>query len=173
MSRRQILGACPATSSQIWQQPWLLAPGETPPLAAHVVTSRRGYTHHGIYVGNGSVVHYAGFARSWRTGPVEKVSLAQFAAGRPVWVRPYANPRFDRIEVVARASSRLGEDCYRILSNNCEHFCEWCIRGEHRSRQIEAWRALPRQALHTAIALMARWFSEPVTAANDDQAWGV
>jgi Lecithin retinol acyltransferase len=27
-------------------------------------------------------------------------------------------------EVMRRARSRLGEDRYRLLSNNCEHFCE-------------------------------------------------
>jgi hypothetical protein len=32
----------------------------------------------------------------------------------------------------------VGEDCYRLLTNNCEHFCEWCLRGEHRSYQVEA-----------------------------------
>jgi len=118
----------------------LVAADATPPLAAHVVTARTGYTHHGIYVGDGNVVHYRGLSRGWRAGPVEEVSLAEFARGRPVRVRPHMSARFDRDDVVARARSRLGEDCYRILSNNCEHFCEWCVHGENRSPQIEALR---------------------------------
>ena len=32
------------------------------PLGAHIVTPRRWYTHHGIYVGAGQVVHYAGLS---------------------------------------------------------------------------------------------------------------
>jgi hypothetical protein len=40
--------------------------------------------------------------------------------------------------VVHRARSRLGEDRYHVLRNNCEHFCEWCVRGQHRSYQVEA-----------------------------------
>ncbi len=120
---------------------WPLPTGETPPLAAHVVTLRSGYTHHGIHVGEGRVVHYAGFARGLSLGPVEEVSLAEFADGRPVWVRPCTNPRFDPTEVIRRAHSRLGENRYRVLSNNCEHFSEWCLRGEARSLQVEALRA--------------------------------
>ena len=42
---------------------WLLAPKPEPPMGAHVVTQRRAYTHHGIYVGSGKVIHYAGLAQ--------------------------------------------------------------------------------------------------------------
>jgi len=44
----------------------------------------------------------------------------------------------DRPEVVRRARSRLGEDRYHVLRNNCEHFCEWCVRGQNRSYQVDA-----------------------------------
>ena len=126
------------------------------PLAAHLVTARRGYTHHGIYVGNGNVVHYPGLVRGrWGT-PVEEVSLAAFARGRGLWVRPHVSPRFDRHAIVARARSRIGENCYRILSNNCEHFCEWCVRGESRSAQVERLLAAPRRALRTIVSWIGR-----------------
>ena len=46
-----------------------------------------------------------------------------------------------------RARSRVGEDCYRLLTNNCEHFCEWCLRGEPRSYQIERVFWLPQRLL--------------------------
>lgn len=42
------------------------------PPGAHLTTPRRGYVHHGIYAGDGRVVHYAGFSRILRRGPVEK-----------------------------------------------------------------------------------------------------
>ncbi|EFL5564207.1 hydrolase, partial [Escherichia coli] len=29
-------------------------------LGAHLSSDRPGYTHHGIYVGNGKVIHYSG-----------------------------------------------------------------------------------------------------------------
>jgi hypothetical protein len=118
---------------------WLLRAGEEPALAAHLVTPRKLYSHHGIYVGNGRVIHYAGLAHGWRRGPVEEVSLEHFAHGRHVRVRN-DSPRFDRSEVVARARSRLGERSYRVLTNNCEHFCAWALRGENRSLQVERLR---------------------------------
>jgi hypothetical protein len=112
-----------------------------PPLAAHVVTCRFGYTHHGVHVGNGRVIHYSGLSRGWRGGPVEEVSLAEFARGHRIRVRIDAAVRFDPETIVARARSRLGENGYRALSNNCEHLCAWCICGESRSRQIDVLRS--------------------------------
>jgi Lecithin retinol acyltransferase len=125
----------------------LLALDQEPPLGAHLVTPRRGYLHHGIYVGARKVVHYSGLAHGLRGGPVEEVSLARFACGQRVWVRCGSPCAFDVAEVVRRARSRVGEDRYRLLTNNCEHLCEWCLRGEARSFQVEAWLARSRQAL--------------------------
>ena len=70
---------------------------------------RRGYLHHGIYVGQGKVVHYGGLARGLRRRPVEEVSLTRFAAGRPLWTRCVPSSHFDREEVIRRARSRVGE----------------------------------------------------------------
>jgi hypothetical protein len=117
---------------------WLLRAGEEPPLAAHLITARRGYTHHGLYVGKGRVVHYPGMVGRFRGGPVEEISLEQFARGHAVGVRTDSTPRFERENVVRRARSRLGEDRYHVLRNNCEHFCEWCLSGVSRSPQVES-----------------------------------
>jgi hypothetical protein len=35
--------------------------------------------------------------------------------------------------------SRLGEQNYNLLFNNCEHFAHWCKTGRHRSEQVENW----------------------------------
>jgi hypothetical protein len=108
------------------------------PLGAHLVTPRLGYAHHGIYVGGNKVVHYAGLSSVLLLrGPVEEVSLEEFADGREVSIKTRPVPRFAPPEVVARARSRLGEDRYRLTTNNCEHFCEWCLSGESRSEQVE------------------------------------
>jgi hypothetical protein len=93
--------------------------------------------HHGVYVGDGKVVHYAGLARWQFRGRIEEVSLAQFACGRSVWTRSSDLPAFVPQEVIRHARSRVGENSYGILRNNCEHFCEWCLRGESRSYQVE------------------------------------
>jgi len=107
-------------------------------IGAHLVTPRRGYSHHGIYVGGNRVVHYAGWSRAALTcRPVEEVSLDDFADGRGLRVRADSPACYAPADVVARARSRLGEDRYRIASNNCEHFCHWCLSGENRSAQVE------------------------------------
>jgi Lecithin retinol acyltransferase len=123
----------------------LLALDQEPPLGSHLVTPRRGYLHHGIYVGARKVVHYSGLGHGLRAGPVEEVSLTRFAGGQRVWVRSEPSQAFDVAEVIGRARSRVGEDRYRLLTNNCEHLCEWCLRGKARSFQVEAWLALPRR----------------------------
>jgi len=129
--------------------------GAEPPLGAHLVTPRRGYSHHGIYVGDGKVVHYAGLAGSLRRGPVEEISITHFAAGFEVLIEPSADPVYVRHEAVRRARSRLGENRYRLLTNNCEHFCAWCLYGESRSEQVLACLIDPRAALRTALCLFA------------------
>src|ERR1700692_2278276 len=86
-----------------------------PAPGAHLVTQRSGYEHHGIYVGNGRVVHYAGFASSAHRGPVEEVELTRFAAGHPLTIRPTPSARYVGDEAVRRARSRLGENHYRLL----------------------------------------------------------
>jgi hypothetical protein len=130
--------------------------GHEPPLGAHVVSPRLGYMHHGIYAGAGRVVQYGGLSWGLRPGPVEEVSLSQFAQGRPVWVRVMGSAWFDPLEVVRRARLRLGEDRYSVLTNNCEHFCEWCLRGEPRSYQVERRIAGHRGALLKLVEWLAR-----------------
>ena len=133
----------------------VLPPGEEPPLAAHLVSPRAFYEHHGIYVGSGCVIHYAGLTnRRWR-GPVEEISLAGFANGHPMRIR-HDHRLFTCAEVVTRARSRLGESRYRILTNNCEHFCAWVLREDCRSAQVEQLRGVSRslcRALLTALVV--------------------
>ncbi len=113
---------------------WPLGLEEEPPLGAHLTTTRRGYIHHGIYAGHGRVVHYSGISGLWQIGPVEEVSLSRFAAGRPVRILDHQRLPYSPEDIVRRARSRLDENDYRLLSNNCEHFCNWCISGVNAVR---------------------------------------
>ncbi len=125
------------------------------PIGAHLVTPRRGYLHHGIYAGQGRVIHYAGFHHFLRSGPVEEVTIQQFAKARSYEIKSHATPSFSGDMAVSRARSRLGENRYSLLTNNCEHFLEWCITGEHRSAQAEAvWAKLQnvRAAFHNLFS---------------------
>jgi hypothetical protein len=120
-----------------------------PPLGAHLQTLRRGYTHHGIYVGRGRVVHYSGLSGFWHCGPVEEVPLSRFAVGRAVQVVDQDRASYSPQEIVRRARSRIGENDYRLLTNNCEHFCNWCVWGVSRSAQAERRWLVPFRALLT------------------------
>ena len=135
-----------------------LGENEEPPLGAHLVTPRLGFTHHGIYAGGGQVIHYGSFAESTRRRPVEQVPVARFAHRHSVWIRTDRDAAFNRKTVVYRARSRVGEDRYRLLSNNCEHFCEWCVHGENRSYQVErilnAWQWTMKKLLAFVATLL-------------------
>jgi hypothetical protein len=130
-----------------------LEPGELPPLGAHLITPFLGYTHHGIYVGSGKVVHYGALMYDIIRKPVEEVSIEVFAEGRPLYEVTHSEAGFDAEEVIRRARTRLGEKRYRLLTNNCEHFVEWCLHDVHRSFEVETALNFPR------------WFGERILAA--------
>jgi len=122
----------------------------------HLVTARNGYSHHGIYTGRGRVIHYGGFCDALQSAPVEETSLEAFAAGNPVTVKPEPFARYLGAQAVHRARSRLGEDRYHLLTNNCEHFCTWCVRGVARSEQVEACVRHPIAGFQVGLLLLRR-----------------
>jgi hypothetical protein len=141
---------------------------QEPPVGAHLTTSRWGYYHHGVYVGHGRVVHYSGLSGFWQCGPVEEVSLFQFVGGRPVRIVPHPESPFSPEEIVRRARSRLGENDYRLLSNNCEHFCNWSLSGISRSAQVERRLRLPFRIVGALMrALQLKW-SHPLLQSSVD-----
>lgn len=123
-------------------------------LGAHLITPRRWYVHHGIYVGDDKVVHYQGYSRSGRKSSVAVVSLEGFSRGEPVHLCTDGRAAYSSLEIVDRAMSRIGEDAYDILSNNCEHFCLWCLAGSAQSRQVKALTSVERMAAHVVQSFM-------------------
>lgn len=112
-----------------------------PDIAAHLVVRKFGYTHHGLYCGLDEenepfLIHYSGLADGLQAGPVEVISLQEFCSSGSVYMQPHADRKFSREESVQRAKKRLGEQCYNLHSNNCEHFVNWCISGHHFSDQV-------------------------------------
>lgn len=69
-----------------WRDRRLAMPEEPAP-GAHLVTPRIGFVHHGIYLGNGRVIHCGAVSCFLPGGPVEEVSMQEFSRERPVAVR--------------------------------------------------------------------------------------
>ncbi|MBT2684226.1 lecithin retinol acyltransferase family protein [Bacillus sp. ISL-37] len=82
------------------------------------------YSHHGLYLGRGNVIHYSQFE-------VRIDSLEDFAQGGKIHVMD-SDLIYTIETVIRRAKSKLGEEEYDLLFNNCEHFVNWCRNGERR-----------------------------------------
>jgi hypothetical protein len=121
------------------------------------------YQHHGVYVGNGQVIHWYK-ADSKSLIIIERTSLAVFKNGDDVqlrrvrydvslgeWVlklkgscsRLHADPSRDAI--VARAEGALAasqhQGAYHLLFNNCEKFARYCVTSliAEQGEQVLAW----------------------------------
>lgn len=104
----------------------------------HLVSPRTGYSHHGLYLGKDKVIHYTGFSSGRHKGRIAITSLEEFCAGEGFSIQTYPFRMYTHEESAKRALSRLGEDWYDILLNNCEHFISWCILGVHHSHQANS-----------------------------------
>ncbi|MDA0266805.1 MAG: lecithin retinol acyltransferase family protein [Cyanobacteria bacterium] len=89
------------------------------------------YEHHGIDCGDGTVIHY----RKTDTAEVARTSIALFGQGKPITIKVQPVALLPDT-VVERAESRLGEQRYDLLTNNCEHFATWCKTGRNESEQL-------------------------------------
>ncbi|MCM1023618.1 MAG: lecithin retinol acyltransferase family protein [Prevotella sp.] len=95
----------------------------------HLKLSRGVYTHHGIYAGDGTVIHYS---QGYDEIPeIREVPFSEFAGISKVMLVPESESplRFSADEAVRRARSRLGEQNYNLIYNNCENFVRWCRAG--------------------------------------------
>lgn len=126
-------------------------PDDVPP-GSHLISPRRFFIHHGIYLGSGRIAHYGGYRDSITPGAIEVTDLERFASSRPIWILQEPS-EYSSEEIVSRARSRVGECHYSILSNNCEHFCNWCTRGKSYSVQVSALFRSPRRFFSMISAL--------------------
>jgi hypothetical protein len=89
------------------------------------------YEHHGIDCGDGTVIHY----HKGDDAVVTRTTMEGFARGTSVYTKQQPLAFIPDI-VVQRAESRLGERQYNLLTNNCEHFANWCKTGRNESQQL-------------------------------------
>lgn len=116
----------------------------------HLISPRMGYSHHGLYLGRNQVIHYTGFSDGRHKGTIAITTLEEFCQGEGFTLQTYPFRLYDHEESAKRALSRLGEDWYDILLNNCEHFITWCILGLHSSHQVNR-AVMASVAAHTLL----------------------
>lgn len=121
----------------------------------HIRVSRGWYWHHGVDVGDGTVIHAPAEPLQWSSRPIERTTRERFADGGAVEAVAHHHP-LPADEIIARALSRVGDARYDVLFNNCEHFARWCVLGEHRSQQVESL-ALQGMAWGIAARAGAGW----------------
>ncbi len=99
------------------------------------------YFHYGVYVGDNRVVHFCSTTRNEldaASADIVETSLSEFSKGDLVLEDTQEKPVFNREEIVRRARKSIGTKLgtYNLLSNNCEHFANWCRCGRSVSTQV-------------------------------------
>lgn len=126
--------------------------------ADHLQVPRRHglFNHHGIDLGDGTVAHYLEGRKILRS------PVSEFSQGEVVSVMDHADASPAGV-TLRRAMSRLGEQNYNLLFNNCEHFATWCKTGRHRSEQVDSvidrarqWSRQMPSALLSGLDLLVR-----------------
>ena len=101
------------------------------------------YCHYGVYVGKNEVIH---FTEDNGKGKLEKVSLEDFADGRPADIQTNfslhgrhskKDTAMKALEIYQMEDPELLEEWaeYNLMSNNCEHFANYCATGVKYSIQ--------------------------------------
>jgi len=117
-----------------------------PAPGAHLVTQRSGYEHHGIYVGNGRVVHYAGFAGSLHLGPIEETTLIASPQGaRFVFVSMRWRCLPDRMPSAGFAQGwvKTAIGCLATTASTCARGCFSARTAVRKWRHVSLTQVLP------------------------------
>ncbi|WP_134703538.1 lecithin retinol acyltransferase family protein [Ammoniphilus sp. YIM 78166] len=94
-------------------------------IADHLVVTRLGNSHHGLYSGEGRVIFY-----NYYSGVIVEAGLQDYAKGNAIKV-VYSPVSFKNSTVMERARSRIGEREHNLYHNNnySEQFVRWARGG--------------------------------------------
>jgi hypothetical protein len=103
----------------------------------HIYVRRRHrlYSHHGIYAGDGNVIHYAGEEKEKRDPSIKETDIEEFLKGGKLRRRDYKK-RLLHSETLGLAKGHLAKKRYSLPFNNCEHFTTYCVTGKKKSKQV-------------------------------------
>lgn len=119
------------------------------------------YSHHGIDMGDGTVIHFSGEPCRRADARVCRETLEVFLNGGRLSIVSHPDTHRSREEVASAAEACLHRQDYSLLRNNCEHFATWCRTGHGHSRQVR--RALKIAGGTAGASLALLW---PVLAAR-------
>ncbi|XP_055897414.1 phospholipase A and acyltransferase 2-like [Biomphalaria glabrata] len=116
------------------------------------------YSHWGIYIGQGKIIHLA--AHDNAEVKANSNSTHLFSIGGKLFKKAFVriddfwkvvgedkaiiNNSLDKKlralspeDIVQQAMKKIGEVGYNVITANCEHFTNWCRYGESKSEQSE------------------------------------
>lgn len=111
---------------------------------AQIRVNRGFYYHHGIYLSDDAVVHFAAKESDSILDPTKAriilTTLEEFLRGGVIEVREYSEDEQKKVrdpsDIANYALSCLGNGGYDLLQNNCEHFSNECVFGVKSSEQV-------------------------------------
>jgi len=90
------------------------------------------FKHYGIVSSDNTIIHYSGLVGKAR---VEEVTVREFSSGKNIYVDKSFHS-YNADAAIKKARSRIGEENYCVLNNNCEDFVVWCTGCKKREHQI-------------------------------------
>ncbi len=104
-------------------------------LGDHIYVRRLVYSHHGIYAGDGNVIHYTGEEKEKKDPLIRETDIEDFLKGGKLRRRNYKK-RLPPSGTLSLAKKHLSKNSYSLALNNCEHFATYCATGKKKSRQL-------------------------------------
>jgi hypothetical protein len=131
----------------------------------HIYVRRKGllYSHHGIYFGEGTVIHFKGAAREKKDPVVIKTDIENFLNGGKLKRRDYKKS-LPNAETLRIAKAHLSKKGYSLAFNNCEHFASYCATGKKRSVQV---RNVVGGIVGAAVAVAAAFIGKKKTSTKE------
>jgi len=99
----------------------------------NILAYQHTYQHHGIDCGDGTVIHF-----SKKRKKIVHDPMCRFKSiSKDGVVRTYkSKTTYSPSAILQRAINKLGETEYKLGSNNCEHFANWCRTDRWESQQM-------------------------------------
>lgn len=95
------------------------------------------FWHHGVYIGNGKVVHYGVDDEDKMPIKIQIVSLNTFCKGNLENLKVIKHKRVVKKACMKRVEQSLNKGLgkYHFYYYNCEHYANWVINGKPYSAQ--------------------------------------